>query len=101
MKTVLPHFREELFVAYRLSAGSVFWQRLLASLTLLSSEQTDEQNTSPVHCEQRANRIELSCEDLEYDECERELAYGSSNIGSLKRSLRRADLYHLSRREND
>lgn len=82
METIFAYFREELSVA------------------LLSSKQADEQDACAIYCEESANRIELGREDLKYDECERELADGRSDVRPLERTLRCANLYHLSGRQD-
>jgi hypothetical protein len=101
METVLAHFREELLVAC-ICPSDYLWLINVGLLhTLLSSEQTDEEDTGSVYREQCANRVELGCEDLEHDERKRELANRGANVGSFKRPLRCSNFHHLSRRQND
>jgi hypothetical protein len=68
-------------------------------LTLLSPEQTDEQDASAVDCEQRTNGVELRSEDLEYHKRERELADCCANVGAFECSLCCADLHELVTRQ--
>jgi hypothetical protein len=67
----------------------------------LSPEQTDEQDASTVDCEQRTDRVELSGEDLEYDERKRKLADCCTDVCALKRSLCCADFDQLCARQDD
>lgn len=64
----------------------------VTTLTLLATEQAGEEDTDSIDCKQRANRVELSGEDLEHNECKRELADCRAHIGALKRALGRPNL---------
>lgn len=100
MESILAHFRKELLIACHLSARASSNQ-LQPPRTLLPSEQADEQDASPVHSEQRANRIELGGEDLQNNERKGKLSDSGADVGSFEGSLRCANLHHLSWREND
>lgn len=98
VQPILAHLREELLVS---------WQRQpqlplrRASLTLLSPEQTDEENPSPVHRKQRADGVELGREDLQHNERKRELSNGGADVRSFKRSLCCPDLDQFTAGQHD
>jgi hypothetical protein len=68
---------------------------------LLASKQADDKNSRAVDCEQRADGVELGCEDLEHDERKRELSDGGADVGAFKGSLSSADLDELGAGEHD
>ena len=77
MDPILPYFGEEL------------------SVSLRTTEKSDDENTSTVYREQSTNTVELGGENLEYDEGEGELRKCGSDIGPLKGALSRAHLNHF------
>ena len=68
---------------------------------LLSSEQTSEKDARAVQREESADAVEFGCEDLQDNQCERELAQRRPNVGSLERALGSSNLNELGRCEYD
>ena len=65
------------------------------AVSLLSSEETEQENACTVYGEQSADRVEFRCEDLENDQREGELAQRGSNVGTFKGSLGCSNLYEF------
>ena len=68
---------------------------------MLSTEETDEEHTGPVHGKERANAVELGREDFEDDQRERELGERRANVSTFKRALCCPYLYELLVCEDD
>lgn len=82
MEAILPNLGEELAV------------------TLLTAEETDQEDASRVDREQGSDAVEFGGEDLQDDESERELRQSRPDVGAFKGSLGCAHLDNLVRRQD-
>jgi hypothetical protein len=74
---------------------------LRLGLTLLSPEQTDDQDASAIDCKQGADGVKLGGEDLKNDQGKGELPDGSADVSAFKGALCGPDLNQLGAGQND
>lgn len=77
MDPIIPHLGEELLIS------------------LLTTEQTDDEHAGAVDGEQSTDTVELAAEDFEHHQGKRELRQSRANIGAFESPLRGPDFDNL------